>query len=584
MRFRMVCVLLGAVLLASGAAAPAAGADAAFRFAILSDRTGGHVPGIYPRVIDEINLLGPDIVVTVGDHIEGYTDDVEWADAEWDSLMGLLGRLEAPVYVTPGNHDIWSDTSEEVYVRRTSRRPHYSFDYADAHFIILDNSRFESWDDLPEDQRLWLIADLEANRNAGHTFVFCHKPFWYFTLAVGKPDPLHDILVRYEIDAVFSGHFHYYFAGSYDGIDYASIGSSGGYMYHQDDQPVERGEFFQFGWVTVRESGYDLALIHLDGVYPPDVATIETGREILRIESELITTGRIPVTGTQPMTATVSIENVASRPVEDVIAWQIPDGWRVDPPVLKICVDPGESADYEFLLSNPGSLYPLPEFGLGYPMSNGRELAARISPRIVRRVVAERLDRGPIIDGNVTESCWSRVTPATELYPPYDDARLDEETSFYFACDNENLYLAAVCNDGDMDAVTADVLDRDGPVYSEDCVGYFLSPTLDGRVVYQFYFNPRGAIFDQRISFDEAWLYDVDRSWDGEYEVATHRTFDRWSIEVRIPRESLGLETTPGQILGANFRRKLGRTRGGIADWQVPIDYDPRTFGELVLN
>ncbi len=35
------------------------------------------MPGVYERVIDEINLLGPDLVVDVGDHIEGYGEDFD---------------------------------------------------------------------------------------------------------------------------------------------------------------------------------------------------------------------------------------------------------------------------------------------------------------------------------------------------------------------------------------------------------------------------------------------------------------------------------------------------------------------------
>jgi len=52
------------------ATASAEGEAPLFHVAILSDRTGGHVPGIHERVIEEINLLGPDLVVDVGDHIE----------------------------------------------------------------------------------------------------------------------------------------------------------------------------------------------------------------------------------------------------------------------------------------------------------------------------------------------------------------------------------------------------------------------------------------------------------------------------------------------------------------------------------
>ncbi len=93
-------------------AAAGTGPEHLFRFAILSDRTGGHTPGVYPQVIEEIGLLNPDFVVTVGDHIEGYGEDYGRSDAEWDSLYVLLGALDVPVYMTPGNHDVWDDESE----------------------------------------------------------------------------------------------------------------------------------------------------------------------------------------------------------------------------------------------------------------------------------------------------------------------------------------------------------------------------------------------------------------------------------------------------------------------------------------
>ncbi|MCK4681213.1 metallophosphoesterase, partial [bacterium] len=99
-------------------------AEPRFRFAILSDRTGGHTPGIFPQVIEEINLLNPDFVVAVGDYIEGYGEDYERSEAEWDSLMILIGALEAPLYMTAGNHDIWDDESEAMYKARTGFDPY----------------------------------------------------------------------------------------------------------------------------------------------------------------------------------------------------------------------------------------------------------------------------------------------------------------------------------------------------------------------------------------------------------------------------------------------------------------------------
>ncbi len=179
---------------------PAAAGDYAeplFRFAILSDRTGGHTPGIYPQVIEEINLLNPDFVVTVGDHIEGYGEDYERSEVEWDSLMVLIGALEAPFYMTPGNHDIWDDESEAMYTAKTGFDPYYSFDYENTHFVILDNSRINVAADFPEEQRDWLIADLARHSEAENIFVFAHKPLWAQTLVLGEPDHLQRVLATY---------------------------------------------------------------------------------------------------------------------------------------------------------------------------------------------------------------------------------------------------------------------------------------------------------------------------------------------------------------------------------------------------
>ena len=128
--------------------------------------------------------------------------------------------------------------------------------------------------------------------------------------------------------------------------------------------------------------------------------------------------------------------------------------------------------------------------------------------------------------------------------------------------------------------VKALVEDRDGSVYGEDCVGYFLQPDPDEMTVYQIYVNPLGTVFDQKITFDETMWYTADREWDGEYAVATQRTDDRWSVEIAIPLEQLGgdIEANPAWMV--NFRRKQARTNAA-ADWQVPIDYNPGTFGEL---
>ena len=61
---------------------------------------------IYDRAVDAINLLQPDFVITVGDMIPGHMEDRPSWDAEWAEVMAHAKRLEAPLFLTPGNHDL----------------------------------------------------------------------------------------------------------------------------------------------------------------------------------------------------------------------------------------------------------------------------------------------------------------------------------------------------------------------------------------------------------------------------------------------------------------------------------------------
>src|SRR5206468_2697058 len=42
-----------------------------FQFVIVTDRTGGHRPGVFGEAVRKINLLQPEFVISVGDLIEG---------------------------------------------------------------------------------------------------------------------------------------------------------------------------------------------------------------------------------------------------------------------------------------------------------------------------------------------------------------------------------------------------------------------------------------------------------------------------------------------------------------------------------
>jgi hypothetical protein len=215
-----------------------------FHFAILGDRTGEAQPGIYEQVSKETAADHPAFVVTVGDTIQGLNDataDREWREAQKIFIKGL------PLYLTPGNHDIWSDLSESLFQKYSGHSPHYSFDHEQAHLTILDNSRD---DQFSAAELAWLEADLLAHEKQPVKFVFSHRPCWLVRVLLKNPqDPVHQLAKKYGVQYVISGHVHQMIHSNFEGIEYFSMPSAGGHL--RGTMKYEDGWFFAHTMVDV---------------------------------------------------------------------------------------------------------------------------------------------------------------------------------------------------------------------------------------------------------------------------------------------------------------------------------------------
>ncbi len=549
------------------------------RFAILGDRTGGAQEGVFEQIVIEAERLKPEFAVTVGDMIQGYSTDTLELASRWDEFLGIVEPLSVPIYYTAGNNDITYDIAEGTY-RRYAGEPNHSFDHRGLHFTIFDNSRWESSEGLPADYLAWLEDDLGQNQEAAYTFVFMHKPFWYRTTIQGLPDTLHTLFKAYGVDAVVTGHFHRYFAGDYDGIQYTCLGSSGG---HTATELV--GPEFHFAWVTVDDKGIHLAPIRYEGVMPRDVVTAEEELAVnksiylgLKFTNPALV-GENMTVDRQTIGLTVQNQN-ANLAVDDTLRWEVPEGWTVDPPTLPANVPAGGSATYQFAVTSGGDLESKPKLSLNLPFREGKTLKVSKNMHIARQASAVEADKPPTLDGVLDEACWSKAE--TVLFGPEGESAV-EPARFYFAFDSENLYLAAQCEDAHMDSVKAEIAEHDGPVYTEDCVGFFIQPDLEERIVYQVYINPEGAVFDVQYRAGTDGYLGSDASWDGTYEIVTARTSGAWLVETRISLDQLGVTAGSGDSWGLNFRRKQARI-GSAADWQQPIGAAPNTLGLLRLQ
>lgn len=274
-----------------------------FQFAIIGDRTGGaNVEGTFKLAMGQLNLLQPEFVINVGDLIEGYTDDRDALEAEWNEIDAMLSTLEMPFFRVIGNHDISSPVTQQMW-RERHGATYYHFVYNDVLFLALDSednsrpevpptmkesietyNRLQTEDpeaakkmlaefmsdeaviavltkpvDFPEDQVAWIRQVLEENADVRWTFLFMHEPAWD-----NPSESFKEIqsMLQGRNFTWYAGHLHYYDYDKIDGDEYITMGPAGASFHH--DGP---GNVDHMTWVTMTDEGPQIGNIALKGLF-----------------------------------------------------------------------------------------------------------------------------------------------------------------------------------------------------------------------------------------------------------------------------------------------------------------------------
>lgn len=288
-----------------------AGADLLFVVGGDNRPTGRNapLPRVTKQIFSEIGMIRPDFVLWSGDVVYGYGDTPAELSREYDRFASAAALAHAPLFDSPGNHEIHhrdgepcGDRASEAEFRRRFGELYGSFDAGDAHFIALDTAQVCSEDRLDPAQRAWLEADLDAHASARAIFVFSHTEFFSSTTidpdaAKGHPaiqdrDGLIALFRKYPVRAVFSGHEHVYWRETHDGIDYFIAGGAGAPLYASPD----RGGFSHY--VIVRLAGDALTY----DVVEPGHLYVETGVDLRGAATTWIVNGNdadIPLRGAE---------------------------------------------------------------------------------------------------------------------------------------------------------------------------------------------------------------------------------------------------------------------------------------------
>ena len=269
--------------------------DDKFTFAVFSDLTGGERPKIFEIAVAQLNLLRPELIINVGDLIEGGTEDLAEIDSQWGSFDERAERATAPIFYVGGNHDLTGEVLQKVWDERYGRR-YYHFVYKDVLFLVLDTEDniperaqeifeirkralerimaegmeiFEEteYSRLPEQRAGNITADQSAYFRkvlADHpdvvwTFLFMHKAPWE-----REDEDGFAAIERALADrpyTVFNGHVHTYEYIERHGRDYIRLATTGGVQYPELGRSVDHVTL-----VTVDNDGVDIANLLMSGI------------------------------------------------------------------------------------------------------------------------------------------------------------------------------------------------------------------------------------------------------------------------------------------------------------------------------
>jgi len=233
--------------------------------------------------------------VSVGDLIDGGSEDREKLARDWDSFDARVAKATAPVFYVGGNHDLTNKTMRAVWAERYGSR-YYHFVYRNVLFLVFDTEDYtderlreiylaraaaievmdgdhpEKWREMeyhrmPERvtgeigtaQADYFVDVIADHPDARWTMLFMHKPVWQRD---DEPDFARiEAALSERPYTVFGGHFHNYSHTIKNGRDYIMLGSTGG------GQSAElEGAFDHVTLVTMTNEGPTIGNLKLEGI------------------------------------------------------------------------------------------------------------------------------------------------------------------------------------------------------------------------------------------------------------------------------------------------------------------------------
>ncbi len=435
-----------------------------FRFVIVADRTGGRRDGVFAEAVEKTNLLRPEFVISVGDLIEGYTEDLARIEMEWDAFDRLVDRLEMPFFYIPGNHDVTNPVMAEVWKQRYGAA-YYHFVYKNTLFLCL-NTEDAGRANITDAQVAYfeqVLKDHPADR-VRWTLVFMHEPMWADHYRQRHAEGYAnwgrvEAMLQDRPFTVFAGHWHGYRRDVRNDRRYYILATAGGASRLRG---TPFGEFDHVVWITMTDNGPVMANLMLDGIQPEDVVTVEEyeqaqqlGRSVQVLTEPIRTDG-----GFKRGASRLIIRNRSELPMRLNGYFGASDQLHVHPHAIAIGLEPGEEIQRDLDLSVMGDAAMAAGDVLAIPFEAEAILEGPKGPiRLPRTTAAAvyrplpmiRLNAAPTIDGDLSD--WSAlpivVDQPGQVGRSAESWTGPEDGSYRFgiAHDDEAVYVAVAVRD-----------------------------------------------------------------------------------------------------------------------------------------
>lgn len=184
-------------------------------------------PANHLAVAQRVQQIDPEFVIDMGD-LTAAGETANWDTEFFTPEKDVMSR--AALFPCIGNHEGVAAAYLNNFVLPTASsgtERYYSFDYANAHFTVLDN--YTSYA-VGSAQYNWLVNDLTNNQSKAWRIVYFHQPP-YSSGSHGSDltvrNTLCPLFSTYKVQIVFNGHDHDYERACVDGVTYIVTGGGG---------------------------------------------------------------------------------------------------------------------------------------------------------------------------------------------------------------------------------------------------------------------------------------------------------------------------------------------------------------------